>query len=207
MKISLTEEIDKIKRLYTFKKGDRLLTLNEEKEFKQPIFKGVEKIKYQQNGDKHELLITVSVENPSLFNLKIKNYNIKVYLDKSHIGDAEMYDDTIILKKKQINTFTIPLELDINSDSIQKFIISLLKNPKGNHKIELKGQLKGGIFIFNKKIDINIAKTFNMYEIENVNKIIDIVDIGPFNYLKGDIKKVTNKANVIGNKVVDKLGF
>ena len=46
-----------------------------------------------------------------------------------------------------------------------------------------------------------------MYEIENVNKIIDIVDIGPFNYLKGDIKKVTNKANVIGNKVVDKLGF
>ena len=193
MKISLTEEIDKIKRLYTFKKGDRLLTLNEEKEFKQPIFKGVKKIKYQQNGDKHELLITVSVENPSLFNLKIKNYNIKVDLDGNHIGDAEMYDDTIILKKKEINTFTIPLGLDIKSKSTQKFIKGLLKNPKGNHKIELIGVLKAGIFIFNKKIDIDITKSFKMDDIKKVNDMIDIVDLGPLNYLKGDTKKVINK--------------
>jgi len=104
-----------------------------------------------------------------------------------------MDDDIIILKKKSINTFTIPLELDIKSKSIQNFIIGLLKNPKGNHKIELKGQLKGGIFIFNKKIDIDITKNFKMSDIEKVNDMIDIVDLGPLNYLKKDIKKVFNK--------------
>tara|TARA_R110002020_G_scaffold330527_1_gene546170 strand:+ start:709 stop:1311 length:603 start_codon:yes stop_codon:yes gene_type:complete len=200
MKISLTEEIDKIKRLYTFQKGDSLLILNEEKEFKKPIFKGVKNIKYVETGGKHKLLVTISVENPSSFNIKIKNYNIGVYLDGHHIGNAEMYDDTIILKKKQINTFIIPLELDIKSKPIQKFIIGLLKNPKGNHKIELRGQLKAGVFIFNKKIDVDIEKDFTMGDIEKVNDMIDIVDLGPLNYLKGDAKKVINK-------VVDILGF
>ncbi len=118
-----------------------------------------------------------------------------------------MYEDTIILKKKQINTFTIPLELDIKTESIQKFIKGLLKNPKGNHKIELRGQLKAGVFIFNKKIDVDITKIFKMGEIEKVNNMIDIVDFGPLNHLKGDTKKAINKANVIGNKVVNKLGF
>jgi len=168
-------------------------TDKEEEQFKNPIFKGVKTIKYRETGGKHLLLVTISVENPSSFNLKIKNYNIKVYVDGYHIGDAEMDDDIIILKKKSINIFTIPLELDIKSKSIQNFIIGLLKNPKGNHKIELKGQLKGGIFIFNKKIDIDITKNFKMSDIEKVNDMIDIVDLGPLNYLKKDIKKVFNK--------------
>ncbi len=59
MKISLTEEIDKIKRLYTFKKGDRLLILNEEEQFKKPILKGVKKIKYSETDGKHKLLVTI----------------------------------------------------------------------------------------------------------------------------------------------------
>lgn len=176
------------------------IVLSEEEQFKKPIFKGVKKIKYRETDGKHKLLVTISVENPSSFNLKIKNYNIGVDIDGHHIGDAEMYDDTIILKKKQINTFTIPLELDIKSEPIQNFIIGLLKNQKGNHKIELRGQLKAGVFIFNKKIDVDISKTFKRVDIENVNKIIDIVDLGSLNYLKGGTKKVINK-------VVDILGL
>ena len=61
------------------------IVLSEEEQFKKPIFKGVKKIKYRETDGKHKLLVTISVENPSSFNLKIKNYNIGVYIDGHHI--------------------------------------------------------------------------------------------------------------------------
>ena len=90
MKIIVTErQLNKI-LLYESKEEQ------EEVEFKKPTFVGLDKIEYNNNDGKHELLITFSVKNNSRLNLKIKDYNIGVSINDNKLGIAKMNKNKII---------------------------------------------------------------------------------------------------------------
>jgi LEA14-like dessication related protein len=190
MKIIITEsQLDTIV-LYESKEGQ------EKAEFKKPTFEGLDKIKYNNKDGKHELLFTFSVKNNSRLNLKIKDYNIDVSINGNKMGATKMEGETIVLKKKDVTKMTIPLEIDIGSKYIMDIIVDYLKNPKKSNSINLKGNLIGGIFIFKKNIEIDKTHNFKMGDVKNIKKLIDVVDLGPFN-------KYKKKANKIIDKVFD----
>lgn len=166
-------------------------------EFKKPTFESLDKIKYNNKDGKHELLITFSVKNNSRLNLKIKDYNIDVSINGNKIGTTKMEGETIVLKKKDVTKMTVPLEINIKSKNIIKLGMDYLNNPKKSNTINLKGSLIGGIFIFKKNIDIDMTYNFKMGDVENIKKLIDVVDLGTVNKYKGDIKNSINKIGKI----------
>lgn len=168
-------------------------------EFKKPTFGGLDKIKYNNKDGKHELLITFSVKNNSRLNLKIKDYNIDVSLNGNKMGTAKMEGETIVLKKKDVTKMTVPLEIDIDSKYIIDMIVDYLKNPKKSNTINLKGNIRGGIFIFNKDIEIDKTHTFKTSDVENIKGFIEVVDLGPFNKYKKNANKIIDKVFDIFN--------
>ncbi len=191
MKIIVTErQLNKI-LLYESKEEQ------ERVEFKKPTFEGLDKIRYNNNDGKHELLITFSVKNNSRLNLKIKDYNIGVSINDNKLGTTKMDKETIILKKKSVTKMTLPLEINVSSKNITKLVVDYVKNPKKSNTINLKGNLIGGIFIFKKNIDIDKTYNFKMGDVKNIKKLIDVVDLGPVNKYKGEIKQGINKIGKI----------
>jgi len=191
MKIIVTErQLNKI-LLYESKEEQ------EEVEFKKPTFVGLDKIEYNNNDGKHELLITFSVKNNSRLNLKIKDYNIGVSINDNKLGTTKMDKETIILKKKSVTKMTLPLEINVSSKNITKLVVDYVKNPKKSNTINLKGNLIGGIFIFKKNIDIDKTYNFKIGDVKNIKKLIDVVDLGPVNKYKGEIKQGINKIGKI----------
>tara|TARA_S200002703_G_scaffold19873_1_gene16136 strand:+ start:2517 stop:3104 length:588 start_codon:yes stop_codon:yes gene_type:complete len=191
MKIIVTErQLNKI-LLYESKEEQ------EKTEFKKPTFVGLDVVKYNNNDGKHELLITFSVKNNSRLNLKIKDYNIGVSINDNKLGIAKMNKETIILKKKSVTKMTLPLEINVSSKNITKLVVDYVKNPKKSNTINLKGNLIGGIFIFKKNIDIDKTYNFKIGDVKNIKKLIGVVDLGPVNKYKGEIKQGINKIGKI----------
>jgi len=191
MKIIITESQLESIVLYESKEEQ------EKAEFKKPTLESMDKIEYNNNDGKHELLITFSVKNNSRLNLKIKDYNIGITINGNKLGIAKMNKETIVLKKKSVTQMTLPLEINIKSKNIIKLGLDYLNNPKKSNTINLKGNLIGGIFIFKKNIEIDKTYNFKMGDVKNIKKLIDIVDLGPVNKYKGDIKQGINKINKI----------
>ena len=144
MKIIITESQLESIVLYESKEEQ------EKAEFKKPTLESMDKIEYNNNDGKHELLITFSVKNNSRLNLKIKDYNIGITINGNKLGIAKMNKETIVLKKKSVTQMTLPLEINIKSKNIIKLGLDYLNNPKKSNTINLKGNLIGGIFIFKK---------------------------------------------------------
>ena len=193
MKIIITEsQLDTIV-LYESKEEQ------EKAEFKKPTLESLDKIEYNNNDGKHELLITFSVKNNSRLNLKIKDYNIGITINGNKLGIAKMNKETIVLKKKSVTKMTLPLEINIKSKNIIKLGLDYLNNPKKSNTINLKGNLIGGIFIFKKNIEIDKTYNFKMGEVKNIKKLIDVVDLGPVNKYKGEIKQGINKIGKLLN--------
>ncbi len=173
--------------------------LQEKEEFKKPTFEELNVIKYKNDDGKHILLITFSVKNNSRLNLKIKDYNIDVSVNDNKLGVAKMNKETIVLKKKSVTKITLPLEINAGSENIKKLVVDYFKNPKKSNTVNLKGNLIGGIFIFKKNIEIDKSYNFKMGDVKNIKKLIDVVDLGPVNSYKSDIKKGINKVvNILG---------
>ena len=191
MKIIVTErQLNKI-LLYESKEEQ------EKVEFKKPTLESLDKIEYNNNDGKHELLITFSVKNNSRLNLKIKDYNIGVSINDNKLGITKMNKETIILKKKSVTKMTLPLEINVSSKNITKLVVDYLKNPKKSNTVNLKGNLIGGIFIFKKNIDIDKTYNFKMGDVKNIKKLIDVVDLDSVNKYKGEIKQGINKIGKI----------
>ncbi len=173
--------------------------LQEKEEFKKPTFEELNVIKYKNDDGKHILLITFSVKNNSRLNLKIKDYNIDVSVNDNKLGVAKMNKETIVLKKKSVTKITLPLEINAGSENIKKLVVDYFKNPKKSNTVILKGNLIGGIFIFKKNIEIDKSYNFKMGDVKNIKKLIDVVDLGPLNSYKSDLKKGINKVvNILG---------
>ena len=139
MKIIVTErQLNKI-LLYESKEEQ------EEVEFKKPTFVGLDKIEYNNNDGKHELLITFSVKNNSRLNLKIKDYIKKQSETKiffcpifttprwgNSIIEAAMCKSLIVGNKNSYwNSLLIHPDLHCTSVSKgRKIIIKVLSNKK-----------------------------------------------------------------------------
>lgn len=168
-------------------------------EFKKPSFKKINSIKIVSESDFYYLVINISVDNPSRFNLKIKQYDLDITIDGIYLGNAEMTDDEVILTKNNVTNFDVRIKLDSGLDSTIKLFKSFIS--KEDHTLNIKGSIVGGVMIISKKIEVDETTKFKNNGVEGLNNFIDKVDLGPFNYLKDDIKKYVKKGEDVINTI------
>lgn len=117
-----------------------------------PEFRGSEGIKMEKlEGKVVTFSVAAKVYNPNWFGVKIKRSGVDVYMDEKYMGKLFL-EQKVKLKSKRESTLTVPLRAELEDGAM----MTLLKNSsKENVNVRVTGKVKGEVFIFSKKIEIN----------------------------------------------------
>ncbi len=133
--------------------------------FKEPVFvsfDGVNSLKWE---DKRNIKFNVgaTLENPNSYNLKVKPCSLDVYVEKRPLG-VVCLNQKIKLKRKQKTSIEVPLSVKLNGGAM--FTLMKYIN-RDSVTVRLEGNVKGGVFIFSKKVPVNIQKTISPKKIKS----------------------------------------
>lgn len=117
---------------------------------------GVEK--YKMENGKVDFTAKAVISNPNWFGIKLKNTDLAVYADSTFIGYLHL-KEKVKIKRKSETEVTVPLELMLEQGVFFK-LLALSK--KENVAVRFKGEAKGGVFIFSKKMDIDQTKDISL---------------------------------------------
>lgn len=117
-----------------------------------PEFIGSEGFKMEKMDGK-EILFTagVKVNNPNWFGIKIKRSAVDVYVEEQLMGQVQL-EKKVKMKAKRESTLTLPLKAVLEDGAM---ITMMRYASKENVNIRIKGKVKGGVWIFSKKIEID----------------------------------------------------
>ena len=108
-------------------------------------------------GKKISLTADVVVANPNWFGIKIKPSNLDVYIENQYMGKIYL-EKKVKMKAKREST----LSMDLRAELADGAMITALKYAnKENVKVHLTGKVKGGVWLFSKKIAIDETKTIS----------------------------------------------
>ncbi len=108
-------------------------------------------------GKKISLTADIIVSNPNWFGIKIKPSNLDVYIENQYMGKIFL-EKKVKMKAKQESA----LSMDLRAELADGAMITALKYAnKENVKVHLIGKVKGGVWIFSKKIAIDETKTIS----------------------------------------------
>lgn len=174
----------------------------QEEAFKKPSIKDISNISVLNiSKNSFDINFDLTVSNPSRFNIKIKDYDLDIYLNGINIGKARMVGEAKVLAKKSDTIINVTV---ICSGDLEKFtnvVISLIKNDMNS--VSVKGYIRGGVLMLNKNIAIDVNQSFSKKNIKGSGDLIDKFDLGPFNSMKSEIKSTINKTT---QKVKDFFG-
>ena len=116
-----------------------------------PEFIGSDGFKMDKMDGK-EILFTagVKVNNPNWFGIKIKRSAVDVYIEDQLMGKVQL-EKKVKMKAKRESTLTLPLKAVLEDGAL---ITMMRYASKENVNVRIKGKVKGGVWIFSKKIEI-----------------------------------------------------
>ena len=135
------------------------------KPIKEPIFvsfNGVSSLKWL---DKKNIKFTIgcTLENPNRIALKVKPCSLDVYIEKRPLG-VVFLDEKVKLKGKKKTNVEAPISIKLNGGAM----FTLMKyGGRDSVTVRLEGDVKGGVFIFNKKVPIKLKKTISPKELNS----------------------------------------
>lgn len=126
--------------------------------FEEPEFRGSEGMKLEKmEGKKISFTAGVTVYNPNWFGIKIKPSNVEVYIEDQFMGKIYL-DKKVKMKAKSESLLSFPLFGELEDGAM----ITLLRYANAeNVRIHIKGKVKGGVFIFSKKFEIDETRTIS----------------------------------------------
>lgn len=132
-----------------------LFTISSCASFKEPEFRGSEGIKLEKmEGKKIAFTAGIKVFNPNWFGIKIKPSNLDVFLEDQYMGKVYL-EKKVKMKAKRESSLSMQLRAELEDGAM----ITLLKySNKENVSVHLKGKVKGGIWFFSKKFEIDETK-------------------------------------------------
>ncbi|MFN5415457.1 MAG: LEA type 2 family protein [Flavobacteriia bacterium] len=127
-------------------------------EFKDIDFEGVEDYKLEkfENNEAH-INLKLKVSNENWFGIKVKPSKLNVTADGKEMGTLFL-DKRVKIKGKRSNAYETKIRFKLADGAMFSAAAMMLK-PSVN--LTFEGKVKGGVFIFTKKIDIKQTKTIN----------------------------------------------
>ena len=101
--------------------------------------------------------MAVKVLNPNWFGIKVKPSKVDVYLEDKFMGTV-LLDEKLKLKAKKENDLSVPL-LAVLEDGAMLTVLRYAKAEKVT--VRIAGKVKGGIWIFSKKIPMDEKRTIS----------------------------------------------
>lgn len=124
--------------------------------FEEPEFRGSEGIKLEKlEGKKVSFTASGKVYNPNWFGIKIKPSNLEVYIEDQFIGKIFL-QKKVKMKAKSESSLSFPLIGELEDGAM----ITILRYAnKDKVEVRLKGKVKGGIWFFSKKFEIDETRS------------------------------------------------
>ena len=117
------------------------------------------------NTDYVDVAITVKINNPNKYNIRIKRSTLDLFVEKEKVGKAKMKED-IVLKKQTEGNYTFVVQA--NYKELSSAVFSSLKSAlfKSTIKLGVKGKVKAKAFgVVGKKFDLDIQEDIKVKEL------------------------------------------
>lgn len=129
-------------------------------------FKKVQRVNFHKiSSDVVRLTLGVELNNPNNYKIKVVKSDLQLFIAGSDAGKAVL-KDKVILKKKTEDVYTIVIDGDLKS--IMKAALSggILSALTGKVQVGVKGWVKGRVFVFGKKFDVEFKQNVDMKELK-----------------------------------------
>ena len=126
--------------------------------FYEPEIRGGESFKMEKmDGKEVRFTAGAKVYNGNWFAVKVKKSTLDLYVDGDYLGKVHLLKKVKMKAKKETDlegTFLAVLD-----DNAMMKALGLAM--KGEVEVRLKGKIKGGVFIFSKKLDFDERRKIN----------------------------------------------
>lgn len=126
--------------------------------FRTPEFRGSEGVKFEKMDGKNVAFTAgVKMFNPNWFGVKIKKSHLDVYVEEHYMGKIYL-DKKVKLKAKKESSLIFPLHAVLEDGAM----LTVLRYSKAeNVAIRFAGKVKGGVWIFSKKMEVNETRNIS----------------------------------------------
>ncbi len=99
--------------------------------------------------------VKASIYNPNWYALKVKPSSLEITTSDGKLGVLHL-DEKIKMKGKKENSLVVPMHVDLEKGIMMKLMSFSLKD---SVKINLKGDVRGGVFFITKKIPMEFSRS------------------------------------------------
>lgn len=124
--------------------------------FQQPVFKKYEGFDMGKMDTKTvSFTIKASIYNPNWYALKVKPSSLEISTSDGKLGVLHL-DEKIKMKGRKETSLVVPMHIDLEKGIMMKMMSFSLKD---SVKINLKGDVRGGILFITKKIPMEFSRS------------------------------------------------
>ena len=126
--------------------------------FYEPELIGEESFKMEKlEGKEIRFTAGAKVKNDNWFAIKVKPSTLDLYVDGEYMGKVHL-EKKVKMRAKKETMLEAPFVAELEANALMKAMGIALK---GDVQVRLKGKIKGGVFIFSKKIEFDETRTMN----------------------------------------------
>ncbi len=126
--------------------------------FQQPAFKSYEGVEMgKMDASKVSFTVKVKIHNPNWYALKVKPSSLDVSTSDGKLGTLHL-DEKIKMKGNKETLIVAPMHVDLEKGILMKMMSFGFKD---SVKINLKGDVRGGVFFISKKIPMEFSKSIS----------------------------------------------
>ena len=126
--------------------------------FKNPELVGNEKFKFESVKDGTiKFNAGATFLNENWYGIKVKPSMLNLYIEDEFIGEVKL-EKKVKLKRKKETALEAPFTLFLEKGAMLKM---MKYATQGKVKVRLTGKVKGGVFIFSKKFEMDETKTIS----------------------------------------------
>ncbi len=124
--------------------------------FQQPVFKKYEGFDMGKMDTKTiSFTVKASIYNPNWYALKVKPSSLEISTSDGKLGVLHL-DEKIKMKGRKETSIVAPMHIDLEKGIMMKLMSFSLKD---SVKINLKGDVRGGILFITKKIPVEFSRS------------------------------------------------
>jgi LEA14-like dessication related protein len=133
-----------------------LLTFMSCAPFKEPIFKSFDGQEgFSMNEGKIIFTLKGTIENPNWYALKVKPSMVEVTIDGKKFANVYL-DEKMKIKGKKSTALVAPMHAELEDGAMMRMMGMALKD---SIRLNLAGDVKGGVFFIYKKFPVNITRS------------------------------------------------